>query len=277
MRPLRAARLVVGLLTAAAAWTFAAAAQDGEPTLSIDSPRVVEGDAGSASLTFTVTLAPASDKTVTVPYADSRTGTATAGADYAALAPGTLTFAAGERSKTITVSVIGDTAAESDETVVVALGKADGAAVGTAAGTGTIADDDTVSALSIDSPRVNEGDAGTVNLTFTVTLAPASTKEVTVEYAEGAGGTATAGADYTAIVPGTLTFAAGETRKTIPVSVTGDTAVEGNETIRVVLSNPTNATLGTATGVGTITDDEVVRRSRSRERRSRKEPGVRRI
>ena len=163
-----------------------------------------------------MTLAPASDKPVTAPYADSRTGAATPGVDYTALTPGTLTFAAGETRKTITVSVIGDTAAESDETVVVALGKADGAAVGTAAGTGTIADDDTVSALSIDSPRVNEGDAGTVNLAFTVTLAPASTKEVTVEYA---GGAATAGVDYTAFVPGTLTFAAGETRKTVTVRV----------------------------------------------------------
>ena len=261
MSPLRTARLVVGLLTAASSWTFAdaTAAQDGAPTLSIDSPRVAEGDSGSTSLTFTVTLAPAGDKTVTVPYADSRTGTATAGADYNALAPGTLTFAAGETSKIITVSVIGDTAAESDETVVVALGKADGAAVGTAAGTGTIADDDTVPALSIDSPRVNEGDAGMVNLTFTVTLAPASTKEVTVGYAEGAGGTATAGADYNALAPGTLTFAAGDARKTVTVSVIPDTKAESNETVVVTLSKPENATIARAAGTGTITDDDGAR------------------
>ena len=75
-------------------------------------------------------------------------------------------------------------------------------------GTATIEDDDGP-ALSIDSPSVTEGDSGSTNLTYTVSLAAASVQQVTVDWAEGTGGTATAGTDYTAITGGTLTFPVG--------------------------------------------------------------------
>ena len=230
------------------------------PTLTIDSPSVTEGDSGSTDLTFTVTLSPASDKTVSVAYGDPGTGTATSGTDYTALTAGTLSFAENETSKTITVSVTGDTDVESNETVQVALGKAEGATVGTAStGTGTITDDDAVAVipvLSIDSPTVTEGHEGSTAMTFTVTLSPAGTKTVTVEYTQGTGSTATAGTDFTAITTATLTFAAGDTSKTFAVSVTGDTTDESDETIAVTLQKPENATIATATGTGTITDDD---------------------
>ena len=230
------------------------------PTLTINSPSVTEGDSGSTDLTFTVTLSPAADKPVSVAYADTGAGTATSGTDYTALPAGTLSFAENETSKTITVSVTGDTTVESNETVKVALGKAEGAAVGTAStGTGTITDDDAVAtlpALSINSPTVTEGDEGSTAMTFTVTLSPASDKTVTVEYTQGTGSTATAGTDFTAITTSTLTFAAGDTSKTFAVSVTGDTTDESDETIVVTLQKPENATITTATGTGTITDND---------------------
>ena len=229
---------------------------DGEPSLSIDSPSVAEGDSGSVNLTYTVSLGAESGKQVTVGYADAGTGTATSGTDYTALASGTLTFAAGETSKTVTVSVTGDTTDEPNETVAVTLSGAANASIGTGTGTGTITDDDGEPSLSIDSPSVAEGDSGSVNLTYTVSLGAESGKQVTVGYAEGTGGTATAGTDYTALAGGTLTFAAGETSKTITVSVTGDTTDEPNETVVVTLSGATNASIGTATGTGTITDDD---------------------
>ena len=230
------------------------------PTLTINSPSVTEGDSGSTDLTFTVTLSPAADKPVSVAYADTGAGTATSGTDYTALPAGTLSFAENETSKTITVSVTGDTTVESNETVKVALGKAEGAAIGTAStGTGTITDDDAVAtlpALSINSPTVTEGDEGSTAMTFTVTLSPASDKTVTVEYTQGTGSTATAGTDFTAITTSTLTFAAGDTSKTFAVSVTGDTTDESDETIVVTLQKPENATITTATGTGTITDND---------------------
>ena len=69
-------------------------------------------------------------------------------------------------------------------------------------------------------------------------------------------GTATSGDDYTAITAGTLTFAAGVTRDTLAVTVLADALDEDDETVIVELSNASNAAISTATGTGTITDDD---------------------
>jgi hypothetical protein len=122
---------------------------------------------------------------------------------------------------------------------------------GTAAATLTV----TQPALSVDDPSIVEGDAGTANLVFTVTLAPASPQTVTVDYATS-NGTATAGDDYTAAT-GTLTFNPSDTTQTVTVIVASDATVEPDETLTLTLSNPSNATLSDATGTGTITTDDV--------------------
>lgn len=108
--------------------------------------------------------------------------------------------------------------------------------------------------IAINDVTVMEGNAGTVAATFTVTLSAASTETITVAYATGYG-TATAGSDYQA-ASGTLTFAPGETCKTITVLVNGDRLAEPNETFFVNLSPPTNASIAKGQGVGTILDDE---------------------
>src|SRR5256885_3243288 len=119
----------------------------------------------------------------------------------------------------------------------------------------TILDDDPLPSLSINNVTVTEGNTGTTNANFIVTLSPASSRTVTVNYAT-ADGTANAPTDYVAIPTTTLTFNPGETTKSISVLVNGDTLDEGNETFTVTLSNPTNATLSTGTGTGTITNDD---------------------
>src|SRR5262249_14659846 len=101
-------------------------------------------------------------------------------------------------------------------------------------GRGTILDDDAPPALSIGDVAVTEGDSGTTDATFTVSLSAASGKTVTVDYAT-ADGSAAAGDDYTA-ASGTLTFAPGETSKTVTVSVIGDRIDEDDETFVVNLS-----------------------------------------
>lgn len=113
------------------------------------------------------------------------------------------------------------------------------------------------STLSINDVAVTEGNTGTANAVFTVTLSAASTQTVTVNFATANGTTnpATAGSDYT-LTNGTLTFTPGQTSKTISVPVIGDTMVESNETFFVNLSAPTNATITKARGIGTITDDD---------------------
>jgi len=108
--------------------------------------------------------------------------------------------------------------------------------------------------LSINDISMPEGDSGSTQMTFTVTLSAASASAVTVNYASS-NGTAIAGADYIA-VSDTLTFAAGQTSKTLSVPILGDTVVEPHETFYITLSNPSNATLTKATGTGTIPDDD---------------------
>jgi aryl-phospho-beta-D-glucosidase BglC (GH1 family) len=109
--------------------------------------------------------------------------------------------------------------------------------------------------ISIADASASEGNSGTSPLAFTVTLSQAATGLVTVHYAT-ADGTATAGSDYTA-QSGTLSFAAGETSKTIVVPVIGDTVVEPDETLTVVLSAASGATIAQATATGTIVNDDV--------------------
>ncbi|MDT5014654.1 MAG: hypothetical protein QOD39_814 [Mycobacterium sp.] len=109
--------------------------------------------------------------------------------------------------------------------------------------------------VSIGDATVSEGNSGTSNLNFNVTLSKASTSPVTVGCTT-ANGTATAGQDYTA-KSGSVAFAAGETTKTVTVAIAGDTTVEPNETLTVTLSNPSGATIADGSAVGTITNDDV--------------------
>ncbi|MYH46478.1 MAG: hypothetical protein F4127_07535, partial [Gammaproteobacteria bacterium] len=231
---------------------------------SIDSPSVAEGDQGSATLTFTVTLSQASSETVTVDWADSGGGTAISGTDYAALAGGTLTFAPNETSKTIPVAVNGDTVIEPNETVALRLSNPLGAGfagnAGTLDGVGAINDDD-APLLSIDSPSVAEGDAGeTATLTFTFTLSEPSAQQATVDWADSGEGTATSGADYQNLAGGTLTFAPNQTSQTVAVTVNGDGAIEPDETVILRLSSPDGLRFAgaaeTLDGTGVIDNDE---------------------
>src|SRR5439155_8897531 len=119
----------------------------------------------------------------------------------------------------------------------------------------TILNHDPLPSLSITNVSVTDGNTGTTNANFTVTLSAASSKTVTVNYAT-ADGIATAPSDYVAIPTTTLIFSPGQTTKTITVLVNGDTVDETDETFTVNLSNPTNATLSTVTVTGTIIDDD---------------------
>ncbi|MDF1576901.1 MAG: DUF1566 domain-containing protein [Desulfobulbales bacterium] len=107
---------------------------------------------------------------------------------------------------------------------------------------------------SIGDAVVLEGNAGSTDLTFTVTLSAASASEVTVDFSTSDAG-ATAGADYIA-ASGVLTIPAGETNGAITVPVSGDTGFEANETFTLTLSNPFGATLAVASATGTIANDD---------------------
>jgi uncharacterized repeat protein (TIGR01451 family) len=108
--------------------------------------------------------------------------------------------------------------------------------------------------VSVGDATVSEPNAGNTNLGFTVTLSAASTNPITVNFATS-NGTATAGSDYTTTT-GTLTFAPGETSKTVLVPVMGDLMDEDDETLNLTLSNATNSIIVDSQGLGTILDND---------------------
>src|SRR5205823_2450517 len=118
-----------------------------------------EGDSGTSSFDFTVSLTNPSDQIVTVDYT-TNDGTATAGSDYAA-ASETATFAPGETSQTVSVQVNGDVTNEADETFTVDLSGETNSTIADNQGLGTITNDDAVPGISVGDVSAPEGDAGT--------------------------------------------------------------------------------------------------------------------
>ncbi|MBV9627887.1 MAG: cellulase family glycosylhydrolase, partial [Xanthobacteraceae bacterium] len=332
------------------------------PTLSVADASITESSNGTGQLSFTVTLSQAATSAVTVHYATAD-GTAKAGTDYNALS-GTLTFAPGQTTQTISVPILADSLAAPSESFTLALTAPSGATLARAAAAGTILHDappvagaaslaytvtsnwgsgfngamtvtagssaltgwtvefdstasitniwnativshvgnhyvvsnaayngqvaagqsasfgfqasggtaasgfmingvpagggapppPTLPTLSLADASVLEGNSGTSDLAFTVSLSATSTTPVTVAYAT-ADGTATAGSDYTAAT-GTLTFAPGQTSQLVHIKVAGDTTYEANETLTLSLSNPSGATLAHGTATGTILNDD---------------------
>ena len=224
------------------------------PFLSINDTGVMEGNAGTRTATFTVTLSPMSAQTVTVSYATANGTATTADADYAAKS-GTLTFLPGETSKTIGVTVNGDTKFESDEVFFVNLSGAASATISDGQGSGTIMNDDAPPALSIGDAVVAEGDSGTAGASFAVTLSAPSGVTTFVNYATADGTATAANHDY---VPGsgTLILTPGVTTAVVTVPVAGDTTVEPTETFFVDLSAPVGAALYDARGQGSIVNDD---------------------
>ncbi|PZO08173.1 MAG: autotransporter outer membrane beta-barrel domain-containing protein [Lysobacteraceae bacterium] len=228
---------------------------DDLPTLSINDVALNEGNAGTSNATFTVSLsAPAGPGGVTFDIATAN-GTATTGTDFTGSSLTGQTIPAGSSTYTFTVLINGDTLNESNETFFVNVTNVTGATVSDGQGLGTITNDDALPSLAINDISVAEGNAGTVNAVFTVTLSAASGQVVGVSFAT-ANGTAVAPGDYTS-ASGTLSFTPGQVTQTITVLVNGDIAPEADETFNVDLSAATNATISDNQGTGTILNDDV--------------------
>jgi hypothetical protein len=225
---------------------------DDEPYVSVTGGSVTEGDAGTTVLPFTITLSNPSDVPVIVDYSTAD-GSATAGGDYVTLSDD-VTFDPGDTSKIVNVTVKGDNTSEGDEFMQLVLGAVTNASVSTGQAIGYILDDDIV-AIRINDVSVNEGNSRTTLMTFTVTLSAATDETVTVRYATQ-NGSAKTGKDYTA-KSGTITFAPGQTSRTVTISIKADKQREPDETFFVLLSNPSlNALIDDATGQGTIVNDD---------------------
>jgi CSLREA domain-containing protein len=225
---------------------------------SSSSAQVIE-DVGFA--TITVLRKGGSLGSLTVDYSTADI-TATAGQDYTSTS-GTLTFNDGETSKSLQIPILDDAITEPDETFAVLLSNASNLDSLGVPNTEivTIQDHNTVPVLWINNVSLQEGDSGTTDALFTVSLSAATGRSVDVDYAtanQGATGGATcgnSGVDYET-KSGTLSFQSGNTSLPITVKVCGDTIPEANEIFSVNLTNPSNATLANNQGTGTIVNDD---------------------
>jgi hypothetical protein len=230
---------------------------DLEPTphLSINDVSHNEGDSGTTSYDFTVTLSHATDATVTVDYATAN-DSAVAPGDFTAIPTTQLVFNPGETTKTITVSVNGDATYESDEQFFVNLSNAVNATITDGQGVGAIVNDDALPSFSIDSVTHPEGNPpGTTPYVFTVTKNGATAFSSSVQF-QTVDGTATLADNDYAANNGTLNFGPADTSMQVTVQVNHDFKVESDEAFTVHLSAASGATISNADGTGTITNDD---------------------
>jgi hypothetical protein len=159
--------------------------QNDDLGIAIDNATALEGDGVQTEMSFTVSLSAAADFEVRVNYATVNSS-AVAGSDYVAQS-GTLVFAPGQTAQTVTILVLGDQRDENDEALLVNLTAPVNAYLADGLGLGTIVDDDAPPVLTIGDASLSEGNSGTKNLNFTVSLSAVSGRSVTVQYATANG------------------------------------------------------------------------------------------
>ncbi len=223
---------------------------DALPSVAIANTSVTEG----GNLQFTVTLTPVSGRTVTVPFSTAD-GTATiANNDYLQTSA-SIQITAGNTTGQIIINTVGDAVDEADETMIVNLGSPTNATVSDGSATGTILDDDiTAAAVSIGDASLTEGNVGSANMVFTVSIPAAVAQATSVTYSTSPID-ATSTLDFLA-VSGTATITAGNTSTSIGVPIIGDVIDEWDEQFTVNLSATASSTLADGQAVGTIVDDD---------------------
>ena len=255
---------------------------DPQPTVSFASASssAVES-AGTHNVTVNISSAAPSGG-LTLSYSVTGTATVGSGNDFTIQNSETLTIAAGATSATIPVAINDDSSNESDETVILTLNSGTGYTVGNTAAihTLTITDNDSAT-LSLSGPTIiaDEGDKGTRNLVYTVSLSQTPSAKVDWKVcfagtatADTDGGAINANADYQLRIKGSP-FAGPCVKKDsvmsgqslnsangIKITIKGDTNHESNETVIATLSivgtPPSDVTLGTSTHTHTIRNDD---------------------
>jgi hypothetical protein len=214
---------------------------------------------GSNHLIYTFTRTGSSASALTVRY--TAAGTATFGTDYTAVGvtnfngtSGTVTFAAGSNTATLTLAPKSDATIESNETIALTIAAGSGYTIGTTtAVTGTITNDDILNrpgvSISVNDVTVVEGKDG--NALLTVSLSGISNQPISVNYTTTAIG-ATAGADYVTKT-GTLLIPPNSLTGTISIPIINDSLNEVDESFLVTLSSPINATINPSAGIAEVT------------------------
>ncbi|MEI7953017.1 MAG: Ig-like domain-containing protein, partial [Synechococcaceae cyanobacterium ELA182] len=240
------------------------------PSLAIAATDVVklEGNSGNTAYNFTVTRSGDTSASSSAAWAVTGSGLNPAdAADFEGdiFPTGTVLFAIGEISQLITINVSGDSTVELDEVFTVTLANANNATISTASASSAISNDDVPLALppelsiAVSDATKAEGTSGSTAYTFTVSRSGDLSSASIVAWAvTGSGVNAASTNDFVGntFPSDTLTFAIGESVKTITVNVNGDSTVEFDEGFMVSLSNASNATITTASASGTILNDD---------------------
>jgi hypothetical protein len=217
-------------------------------------------DESTGKMAFTITRSGNLQQVATIDYSTTgqggSTGNAIAGVDYAAVF-GTLTFAAGEQTKTVLVSITDDVIGENSETVFLGISNASTGTISTTSASNTIADNDLVTWAITGQGAADEGMG---KMAFTITRSGNLQQAATIDYGTTGGGasssTAIAGKDFSAIF-GTLTFSAGEQVKTVVVDITNDTLGEASETVTMAIANASTGSITTGSASNAITDNDL--------------------
>ncbi|MBN3875043.1 Calx-beta domain-containing protein [Nostoc sp. JL23] len=236
--------------------------------ISTPTSTLTEGNSGTEAVSFTVTRSGGIGVASTIDYAFS--GAAIFGSDYnniqvmggGTAVSGTLSFAVGETTKTITADILGDNTLELNEDITVILSNpslitgAPNSTITNSSATVNIINDDSQPTISISDVSVIEGNTGaTANTNFTISLSNPNSQQVTVNFNTVDGTAQIADSDYNS-ASGTITFNPGETSKTLSIGVVGDNKFETDETFSVNLLGATNAAIADNLGVATIINDD---------------------
>ena len=220
------------------------------PDLAVAPAIVAEGNAGATALRFRLALDVPTAFPVAVSWATADQ-TALAGEDYVAAA-GVAAFAPGTTEAFVDVAVSGDLVVEADETLLLVLSDPSQLRLLTPEAIGTVVNDDRTG-FGVSDASAEEGEP----LAFLVRLSAPSALGAAVDYAT-ADDSATAADDYVAAID-RLVFAPFETEKSVVVPTLEDGGYEGDESLRLVLSNPAVAELADPEAIGTIRDDDQAR------------------
>jgi Tol biopolymer transport system component len=227
------------------------------PALSIAPVRFIEGS-NPKTMDFAVKLSGASGRTVSVNVKPENASVfpARSGKDYQAIPVTRLTFAPGERIKTLSVPILDDTVDEEDEQLVVGLSQAFNATIAVSKASGTIIDNDAPPSVRIADVMVRERTGRTPGVAqFTAVLLAASERKISLTYAT-ANKSAVAGRDYATAAPTKLEFAPGQTRQKFTVPLIDDAIYEVNEEFLLKVSSGINVKIETPTVTATIMDDD---------------------
>ena len=250
-----------------------------DPGVAIESVALYEGDS-SVTVPFTITLENPHTSNISVAW-QTLSGSALAGSDFTS-AGGAVVFAPGQTSKTVSVTILGDTVQELAETFTIALAAVDGQPLprfvtGKQTATITLRDDDSPPAVWVAGGVAMEGNAGTAPLNFKLWLsrAPKAGESISLHYGT-MNGTAVAAddsmaamgvtcqcqpmtnsCDYTA-VSGTAVFSPGVSSLVIPVPIKGDTRDEDLETFQFQIDSLVGCVARNTTATGQIVDDDMV-------------------